>query len=98
MSEHGSEPKRSIDMEVRQSVDMQIVGDNIDQIARLTVEKYEFANSITLDADKRADAIRQIEEALWAMVERLRKRRQEILASMFRLASETLEQALKSKD
>ena len=99
MSEGNSEQQPPAEeLEVRRSVDLEIVGDNIGQIARFTVEKFEFSNNTTLNPDERADAVRQIEDTLWTIVERLRQRRQEILASMFRRASETLEDVLKSKD
>ena len=99
MSQGNTEQQQqSEELQTRPSVDMEIVGDNIGQIARFTVEKFEFANSTTLASEERDDAIRRIEDALWAIVEQLRKRRQEIRASMFRVASETLEDALQSKD
>ena len=84
--------------QIRQSIDVEIVGDNIGQIALFTVEKYEFVNNVTLTSELREDAVRQIEDVLWQMVERLRKRQQEFWGHMFRLANETLEEALKSKD
>ncbi len=99
MSQDNPEQQQpSEEPQTRPPIDMEIVGDNIGQIAQFTVEKFEFANSTTLAPEERGDAIRQIEDALWAIVEQLRKRRQEIRASMFRVASETLEDALQSKD
>ena len=99
MSQDNTEQQQpSEELQTRPPIDMEIVGDNIGQIAQFTVEKFEFANSTTLASEERDDAIRQIEDALWAIVEQLRKRRQEIRASMFRVASKTLEDALQSKD
>jgi hypothetical protein len=99
MSQGNTEQQQpSEEPQTRPPIDMEIVGDNIGQIAQFTVEKFEFANSTTLASEERDAAVRQIEDALWAIVEQLRKRRQEIRASMFRVASETLEDALQSKD
>ncbi len=98
MASENSEYAQWVDeFNVRPSLDLIMIGDNVGQIARFTVEKHEFANSITLSREERDAAIRKIEEALWKAVEQIRGRRRDILASMFRLASETLEESLAPK-
>ena len=74
---------------IKRSVDLNIVGDNILDIADFTVEKYEFRNDTTLAPEVREAAITAIRQALWARVEELRLKRKQILAGMFELADET---------
>ncbi len=74
---------------IKRSVDLNIVGDNILDIADFTVEKYEFRNDTTLAPEVREAAIAAIRQALWARVEELRLKRAQILAGMFELADET---------
>lgn len=75
---------------IRSSVDFNVVGDNILDIAEFTVEKYEFRNDTTLSAETRERALTEIREVLWQRVERLKVRRQQILADMFNAAEVTL--------
>ena len=82
------------ELEVKSSVDMEIVGENIVDIAHFTVEKYEFRSDRALPADVREEAINQIKDRLWQKVEQLRKRRKMILADMFSTASQTLEDVI----
>ena len=99
MSSENTEQAQWVDeFNVRPSLDLAMVGDNVGQIARFTLEKYEFANSVTLSHEEREAAIQKIEDALWKAVERIRNRRRDMLAAMFRLASETLEESLKSNE
>lgn len=78
---------------IRSAVDMDIVGDNIADIAAFTVEKYEFANEC-LPPEMRADAEAAITDALWREVDVWKKRRKTIMAGMFRTAAATLERTL----
>lgn len=71
------------------AVDFNIVGENILDIADFAIEKYEFRNDTTLASEVREAATEAIREALWARVEQLKLKRQQILAGMFELADET---------
>lgn len=76
---------------LRSSVDFEIVGDNVKDIAALSLEKYEYLNDRTLSDEAREKALKQIEDALWQYIEQLKRRRLEVLREMFRLASRTLD-------
>ena len=76
---------------VKSSVDFNIVGDNILDIADFTIEKYEFRNDTTLSAEVRDAASTAIRKALWGRVEELKLKRKQILAGMFELADETMQ-------
>ena len=80
--------------QVRSSVDFDVVGDNILDIADFTVEKYEFRTDTTLSPEMRAEAGEKIRDALWKKVEELRLRRKQILEQMFNLADETLNEVI----
>lgn len=84
-------------MTVRSAVDFDIVGDNIQDIAEFTVEKYEFRNDSDLPDEIRKAAIAKINSALWQKVEELKLRRREILVSMFNTAEDTLNEVLDEK-
>ena len=79
---------------IRTSVDYDVVGDNILDIAEFTVEKYEFRNDTTLSAETRERAVTQIREVLWQRIERLKVRRQQILADMFNAAEIALNEVI----
>ena len=83
--------------QVRSSVDFNVVGDNILDIADFTVEKYEFRTDSTLSPEMRAEATEKIKDALWKKVEELRLRRKQILEMMFNLADETLNEVVEKK-
>lgn len=83
--------------QVRSSVDFNVVGDNILDIADFTVEKYEFRTDTTLSAEQRSEAVEKIKDALWKKVEELRLRRKQILEMMFNLADETLNEVVEKK-
>ena len=97
MSNHPADSWQD-EFNVRPSIDLAIVGDNVGQISRFTIEKYEFANSVTLSDEERDEAIRKIEDALWKAVEEIRSRRKEVLSSMFRLAAETLDELVQATE
>lgn len=75
---------------MRSAVDMDIIGDNISDIAEFTIEKYEFKNDNTLSSEVRKKAVATIEEVLWQQVAELNLLRKQYLAGMFSLAEETL--------
>ena len=79
---------------LKNSVDMTIVGDNLNDIVEFTLEKYEFKNDTTLSAEVREEASAKMKEALWQRVEELRKRRVQILAVTFTLAETTLDEVV----
>lgn len=81
---------------MRRAVDLNVVGENIADIALFTVEKHEFGNE-DLPPDVRAEAISAIEDVLWQEVKVWQERRKEILAGMFLSAAATLENVLKQK-
>lgn len=74
---------------VKSAVDLNILGDNILDIASFAIEKYEFRHDTTLSPDVREAATTAIRKALWARIEELRLKRTQILAGMFELADET---------
>ena len=80
---------------IRTAVDFTIVGDNIDDIAHFTVEKYEFKHDCTLSAEIHEAGIARIKDALWQRVEELKRRRMQVLAEMFSLAETTFEEVVK---
>ena len=75
---------------MRSAVDMDIIGDNISDIAEFTIEKYEFKNDNTLSSEVRKKAVATIEEVLWQQVAELNLLRKQYLAGMFSLAEEAL--------
>ena len=83
--------------QVRSSVDFNIVGENILEIADFTVEKYEFRTDNTLSPELRAEAVEQIKDALWKRIEEMRLRRKQILEQMFNLAEVTLNEVVDKK-
>ncbi len=83
--------------QVRSSVDLNIVGENILDIADFTVEKHEFRTDSTLSSEVREEAIEEIKNALWKKVEELRLRRPQILQQMFNLAEVTLNEIVSKK-
>ena len=83
--------------QVRSSVDFNVVGENILDIADFTVEKYEFRTDSTLSPEMRAEAVEKIKDALWNRVEEMRLRRKQILETMFNLAEVTLNEVVNKK-
>lgn len=81
-------------IEIRSAVDLNIVGDNILDIADFAIEKYEFRNDTTLSPEAREKVVARTREALWAIVEDLKLRRQRVLRTMFVKADETVQAAV----
>lgn len=75
---------------IQTALDIELVGDNISDIAEFTVEKFEFRTDCTLSAEVREQAVTEIKDILWRRVERLKERRQEVLADMFNAAEAKL--------
>lgn len=78
---------------VRNAVNLDLVGDNIADIAGFTVEKHELDNG-DLPPDVRATVLAAIKDVLWQEVEVWMERRKEVVAGMFRKAAATLEDAV----
>ena len=79
---------------MRRSVNFDIVGENIRDIANFTIEKYEYRHDRTLSLQARELAIAEITNSLWRFVERLRKRREQILEEMFDSAERALDEVV----
>ena len=75
---------------IQDALDMELVGDNISDIAAFTVEKFEFRTGSTLSAEIREAAVAEIKELLWRRVEQLKARCRQILADMFNAAEAKL--------
>lgn len=82
---------------LQRSVDMDVLGENLSDIATYTIEKHEFTNP-ALSAGLREEAYTAITGVLWEEVERIMRRREEILAGMFQRAVATLEEVLARAD
>ena len=91
MSEVSSEEKL---VTIRNSIDFDIVADNVGDIAEFTVEKHEFQSGSTLPPEVREQAIARIKDELWQRIEALKARRQKLLEGMFRMAQETLDEEI----
>lgn len=84
-------------MTVRSAVNLDIVSDNIQDIANFAIEKHEYRNATSLSAEQREAASAKAREALWAFVEELKVRRQKALQTMFVLADKAVEEAVGEK-
>ena len=72
---------RSINL--KSAFDLQVVGENILDVADFAIEKYEFENDTTLSDEVRDEAIEKIREDLWDLVKEVRARRKQWLQTMF---------------
>ena len=79
---------------IKNSIDFDVVGENIADIADFTVEKYEFRHDTTLAPEVREKALAQIRDVLWQRVEAFKLRRQQILQDMFNEAQVTLDKVV----
>ncbi len=75
---------------VKNSLDMNILGENISDITDFAVEKYEFRHDTTLSSETRDAAVEAARIALWEMVEQLKLKRQQVLKRFFEKADETV--------
>ena len=79
---------------IKRSVDYNIVGENILDIADFAVQKYEFRNDTALPSEVREAATEAVREALWARIEELKLKRNQILVGLFELADETMQRVV----
>lgn len=79
---------------IRDSVDFDIIGENIQHIANFTIEKYEYKNDRTLTLKTREAVVAGITNSLWMYIERLKTRRKQLLTEMFRSAESVLDQVV----
>ena len=79
---------------MRDSVDFDIIGENIQHIANFTIEKYEYQNDRTLTLKEREAVVAGITNALWMYIERLKTRRKQLLTEMFKSAESVLEKVV----
>ena len=75
-------------------VDLQVVGENILDVADFAIEKYEFQNGVTLSDEIREDAIETVREDLWDLVKEFRARRKKWLKIMFETADKAVKTAV----
>ena len=87
----------STNIPVRSSIDLDIIGENIQHIATFTIEQYEYQNDRTLPLDKREAVIAGITHSLWQYIERLKIRRKQLLTEMFKSAESALEEVIAKK-
>ena len=88
--------QRSFDrpISLKKAVDMQIVGENILDVADFAIEKYEFENDATLSDEVREEAIERVREDLWDLVKEFRARRKEWLQTMFQTADKAVKKVV----
>ena len=80
---------------MRSAFDLDIIQDNILDIAEFTIEKHEFKADTTLSPEMREEAISKIKDALLEQWEETRRRiRREILENAFSTAESALHQVL----
>ena len=84
--------ERSINLKA--AVDMQVVGENILDVADFAIEKYEFENDTTLSDEVRDKAIEKVREDLWDLVKEFRARRKQWLKTMFDTAHRAVDGAV----
>ena len=77
---------------IRSAVDLNIVGENILDIAAFAIEKYEFQNDTDLSSEAREEAAKRIRDALWEKVTQMRAKRQQWLQQMFETADRVVEE------
>ncbi len=75
---------------LKKAVDLQVVGENILDVADFAIEKYEFENDTTLSEEVREAAIEQIRDDLWDLVKDFRARRKKWLRMMFDTADKAV--------
>lgn len=82
---------------VRNSIDFDIVSDNIQDIANFAIEKHEFRNATTLSPEVREAVDAKVKEALWQFIEDMKMRRQKALQTMFNLADKAVDDVVGQK-
>ncbi|MXY17920.1 MAG: hypothetical protein F4187_06475 [Gemmatimonadetes bacterium] len=84
--------ERSISL--KSAVDLQVVGENILDVADFAIEKYEFEHDTTLSEEHREAAIETIRDDLWDLVKDFRARRKQWLQMMFDTADKAVRKAV----
>ncbi|MDE2772117.1 MAG: hypothetical protein OXI46_00195 [Gemmatimonadota bacterium] len=85
---------------LKNAVDLQIVGENILDVADFAIEKYEFENDTTLSDELREAAVERAREDLWDLLKEFRarrkqwRRRNEWLRMMFQTADRAVREAV----
>lgn len=82
---------------LKAAVDLEVVGENILNIADFAIEKYEYRHDTRLSPETREAAATAIRESLWKLVEAFKVRRKRVLQRMFDMADETLQEVLDGK-
>ena len=82
---------------LKAAIDLDVVGENILDIADFAIEKYEYRNDTRLSPEMREEAAARIRDSLWKLVEAFKVRRKRVLQRMFDLADETLQEVVEPK-
>lgn len=77
---------------IRSAVDLNIVGENILDIAAFAIEKYQFQHDTDISPEGREEAARRIRDALWEKVKEMRAKRQQWLHQMFETADRVVKE------
>ena len=77
---------------IRSAIDLNIVGENILDIAAFAIEKHEFQHETDLSPEGREEAAKRIRDALWEMVKEMRAKRQRWLQQMFETADRVVKE------
>ncbi|MDE2973210.1 MAG: hypothetical protein OXU64_00605 [Gemmatimonadota bacterium] len=77
---------------LKTAVDLDVVGENILDIADFAIEKYEYRNDTKLSPEEREEAAARIRESLWKLVEAFKVRRKRVLQRMFDIADKAMEE------
>ena len=87
---------RSYDRSItlKKAVDLQVVGENILDVADFAIEKYEFEHDTTLSEELREAATEKIRDDLWDLVKDFRARRKRWLQMMFDTADKAVQKAV----
>lgn len=81
---------------IRSAVDLNIVGENILDIAAFAIEKYEFRHDTKLSDEARDKATAEIRDALWERIKAMQAKRQEWLKQMFDAADDALQRSVEA--
>lgn len=82
---------------LKTAIDLDVVGENILDIADFAIEKYEFRNDTKLSPEEREAAAVQIRESLWKLVEAFKVRRKRVLQRMFEIADNAMQEYADSR-
>jgi len=82
------------DITLRTAVDLEVVGENILDIADFAIEKHEFRHDVKLSPELREKAAKQIRVALWELIEEFKQRRKQVLRRMFETADRVMEETV----